>query len=472
MRLGRELKIYCPSETGKPVRNKRTGLLHRVGRWSPFVFPWSPMQRMTSVILSKSGITLARGRLDGNFFHVDGATHLSGGEASLKLAKLEIPGKEPVCVCLPRNRTMVRHFRVPAESTAEIEAMLPHLLAGELPMGIENFSWVWSPLPTPEEGFTLVAVHVARNDRLEEFLAPLAEADLNIVGLIPEGWIWAHAIGQVTGRQDPAEVPEARSIIIRTDEAFHLVVESSGQLLFDQLFPLSKFQTLESLEWDGSGFAEPRREFEDLLGFPLPKPEVWPDALESDENPEPEKLFFAASVAAAGLGHERLMMPLEMQHRTRRRMALGTLAKLGRLGALAAMLWLIFTVYEDGQTRRYLAALEQQVTEEAVRVEDLEKEYKAIRENNRQRAGSTEILQVLASLRSHVKAPIQLAHMNYVQERGVTLRGVAPSSVKVLEMTEKLETDSLWQGLRVMQLRSEKRDGVNQVQFVVEGRLK
>ncbi len=367
---------------------------------------------------------------------------------------------------------MVRHFRVPAESDAEIEAMLPHLLAGELPMAIENFSWVWSPLPTREEGFTLVAVHVARNDRLEEFLAPLAEADLNIVGLIPEGWSWAHAIEQVTGRQDPAEEPEARSIIIRTDEAFHLVVESSGQLLFDLLFPLSPFQTLESLDWEGPGFAEARKEFEDLLGFPLPKPEVWPDALESDENLEPEKLFFAASVAAVGLGHDRLMMPREMQQRTRRRMALGTLAKLGRLGALAALLWLVFTLYEDGQTRRYLAALEQQVAEETIRVEDLEMEYNAIRENNRQRAGNNEILQVLASLRRNVKPPIQLAHLNYVQGRGVTLRGVAPASVKVLEMTEQLETDPLWQGLRVMQLRSEKRDGVNQVQFVVEGRLK
>ncbi|MCK9995631.1 MAG: hypothetical protein KAH56_05035 [Candidatus Krumholzibacteria bacterium] len=472
MHLGRELKINCPPETGKPVRDERTGLLHRVGRWSPFVFPWSAMQRMTSIIISESGITLARGRLDGSLFHVDGTAHLSGGEASLKLAKLEIPGMEPVCVCLPRNRTMVRHFRVPAESTAEIEAMLPHLLAGELPMAIENFSWVWSPLPTREEGFTLVAVHVARNDRLEEFLAPLATADLNIVGLIPEGWSWAHAIGQVTGRQDPAEEPEARSIIIRREDAFHLIVENSGQLLFEQLFPLSNFQTLASLDWDGSGFAEARKEFEDLLGFPMPKPEVWPDTLESDENLEPEKLFFAASVAAGGLGHDRLMMPQELRQRTRRRMALGTLAKLGRLGVLAVLFWLVFTVYEDGRTRQYLADLEQQVTEDAIRVEDLEMEYNAIREKNRQRAGNTEILQVLASLRRHVKAPIQLAHLNYVQGRGVTLRGVAPSSVKVLEMTEQLETDPLWQGLRVMQLRSEKHKGKSPVQFVVEGRLK
>ena len=472
MHIGGELKSHIPPETGNPVRDEGTGLLRRVGRWSPFVFPWSALQRMTSVVISDSGITLVRGRLDGRNFQVDGAIHLPGGDAARSLAKLEIPGKEPVCVCLPRSRTLVRHFRVPAESDAEIEAMLPHLLAGELPMSIEHFSWVWSPLPTREEDFILVAVHVARNDRLEEFLAPLAEADLNIVGLIPEGWSWAHAIGQVTDRQDPAEEPDARSIIIRSDGGLHLVVESSGHLLFDMILPPPVGQTTQPLDRDDPKLTHARREFDDLLGFPLPEPEIWPDALESDENLEREKPFFAASVAAAGLGHDRLMMPLEMQQRTRRRMALGTLAKLGRLGVLAALLWLVLTVYEDGRTRRYLTALEQQVTEEALRVEDLEMEYNAIRENNRQRAGSTEILQVLASLRRYVKAPIQLAHLNYVQGRGVTLRGAAPTSVKVLEMTEQLETDPLWQGLRVMQLRSEKRDGASQVQFVVEGRLK
>jgi hypothetical protein len=450
---------------------EQTGLLHRVRRKSPFVFPWSALRRMTGIVVSGSGITLACGRLDGRFFHVDGATCLPGCQSAESLGEMGILCNEPVCVCLHRDRTLIRHFRIPAESDAEIEAMLPHLLAGELPMAIENFSWVWTSLPTREEGFTLIAVHVARNDRLETFLAPLIEAKLNIVGLIPESWGWAHAIGQVRGREHQTDESQARSIIIRSNGTSHMVVERSGQLLFDMVFPRSANLITEPLDWDGPGFAEARREFEDLLGFPLPKPEIWPDALQADENFDQEKFFFAASVAAAGLGHERLMMPPEFQQRARRRLVLGALANLGRLGALAAIIWLVFAVIEDGRTRRYMAGLEQQLMEQAARMEVLEMEYSAIRDNNRERAGNNEILQILASLRRHVKAPIQLAHMNYVQGRGITLRGGAPASVNVLEMTERLEADPLWQGLRVMQLRSEKRDGVNQVHFVVEGRL-
>ncbi len=471
MQLGRELKRYCPPEPGVPGGMEQTCRMRRVRRWSPFVFPWFALRRMTGIVVSGSGIILACGRLDGRFFHVDGATCLPGAESAESLGKMGILCNEPVCVCLHRDRTLVRHFRVPAESDAEIEAMLPHLLANELPMALENFSWVWTPLPTQDEGFTLVAVHVARNDRLEAFLAPLVEAELNIVGLIPESWGWAHAIDQVRGREHQADEPQARSVIIRSNGTPHMVVERSGQLLFDMVFPRSANLINEPLDWDGPGFAEARREFEALLGFPLPKPEIWPDALRSDENFDQEKFFFAASVAAAGLGHERLMMPPELKQRTRRRSALGALANLGRLGALAAVIWLVLAVIEDGRTRRYMAGLELQLMEEAARVEVLEMEYNAIRDNNRERVGSTEILQILASLRRHVKAPIQLVHLNYVQGRGVTLRGGAPASINVLEMTEQLAADPLWQGLRVMQLRSEKRDGADQVHFVVEGRL-
>ena len=127
--------------------------------------------------------------------------------------------------------------------------------------------------------------------------------------------------------------------------------------------------------------------------------------------------------------------------------------------------------YEHDQTRQYLATLERQFAEHAPRVAVLEMEYDAIRENNRERATSTEIIQALASLRRHVNSSVYLEHLNYVQGRGITLRGRAPASASVLEMTEQLATDPLWHSLRVVQLRSEQLDGVDQVHFVVEGRL-
>lgn len=466
MRFGRELKSHCPAAMQSRRKPGRFGFLGRIGRWVPLVCPWSAMQRMTGLVFSDAGVTMARGRLDGRLFHVDKATCLSGSDPALDFGIPGIPGREPVCICLPRDRTLVRHFRVPAESPGEIEAMLPHLLAGELPLAVENFTWVWMPLPTREDGFTKVAVYVARNDRLEEFLTPLADADLNIVGLIPEGWSWAYAMEQVGGGDSPSDESGARSIIVRTDGAHYLVVGRSGQLLFDKILAPTA-----SMDWDGPDLAEAREEFAEHLGFPLPPPAIWPDAIAPHGEDEPEELFFAACVAAVGLGRDCLMMSRNMRQLTRRRTALGVLADLGRLGILVVLVWLASAIYLDGQTRRHLNGLERQLAEEASRVEVLETEYNAIRESSRERAGSTEILQVLDSLRRHVKDPVHLVHVNYVRDRGVTLRGVAPFSAQVLEMTEQLAADRLWQGLRVMQLRSERTNGTDQVHFTVEGRL-
>ena len=460
MDIGENLRLHLPRETGETLGTGRTGLPGLVGRWSPFVFPWSALQRMTGVVVSESGVTLARGRLDGRFFHVEGTARLSEGDLSLDPGSMGIPGSEPVCVCLPRDRTMVRHFRVPATSETEIEAMLPHLMAGELPQSIEHFSWVWSPLPVQEEGFTLVAVYVARNDQLGEFLAPLVGAGLNIVGLVPEGWGWAHAIGQVGSGGDAADETGPRCVVIRGERNHYLVVEYMGRLLFDSTVPASL--PLEN---------GVRMGFENLLGFPLPVPKIWPDALPSPEDADREKLFFAASVAAAGLEYPRVMVTGDLKQRSRRRTALGALAGMGRLAALFALIWLAFTVVEDTRARGYLAVLERQLADDGTRVETLQMEYNAIRESNRDRTGNSEILQVMSSLRRHVKAPIFLAHLNYVEGRGVTLRGKAPASSNVLEMTEKREADPLWKGLRVMQLRSEKRAGAKEVHFVVEGQL-
>ncbi len=472
MLLGTDLKLDCPAATTTPTRTGLARWWHHGRRWNPFVFPWSGLQRMTGIVSSDAGTTSVRGRLDGRCFSPETPVHRPTNEG---LADLADHRGEPVCICLPRSQTLVRHFRVPAQSDAEIDAMLPHLLAAELPMSLDHFSWVWAALPTRDTDLTLVAVHIARNDRLAEFLSPLPVADLNLVGLIPEAWSWTHVLGQVDDQAGAATT--ARSILIRSDNTPLLVVAQAGQLLFDLTLPDSACPAEEVApgtcppNWDGPEFSEARSTFAELLGFPLPQPEVWPDALLAEGKFKAEKFCFAASVAAAGLGHDRLLMPTAWRQRSRRRTALGTLAGLGRLAALVAAIWLAFAVYETGRMRHYLAALEHDLASESGRVEILERERAAIRENTRERAGSTEILRVMDSLRRHVKAPIYLAHLNYVQGSGVTLRGGAPASGHVLEMTDQLATDPLWQGLRVTQLRSEKVRGTERTQFVIEGQL-
>jgi Tfp pilus assembly protein PilN len=146
-------------------------------------------------------------------------------------------------------------------------------------------------------------------------------------------------------------------------------------------------------------------------------------------------------------------------------------AGLARLGLAAALIWVALTAWEDSRSRRHLAMLEGELASQAATVAVLETEYTAIRESSLERAAGTRALLALASLRRHVEPPIYLEHLNYVQGQGVTLRGGAPGNEQVLEMMERLATDPLWRSLRVMQLRSEKTDGVDRVHFVVEGRL-
>jgi hypothetical protein len=160
-----------------------------------------------------------------------------------------------------------------------------------------------------------------------------------------------------------------------------------------------------------------------------------------------------------------------MNDRTSRRTWLDTLGRVGRLAALAAVLWLVFALIQDRQMRGYLGGLEEQIAQEQEQVTVLEREFQAIRESFRSRVGNTEILQVVTSLRRQVRSPIYIEHLDYVDGGGVTLRGAAPTSAHVLEMTDALAADPLWQGLRVVQLRTGSYAGTEMVHFVIEGQL-
>ncbi|MBU8869874.1 MAG: hypothetical protein KOO60_03255 [Gemmatimonadales bacterium] len=473
------MKMQIPSVLLDTDSSKLVRVMSVLGFRPPFVLPWSSPVRMSGAAISEAGITLAHGRLVGVHYQVDSATRIGGTNMMLGIFERNQHEGEPVCVGLPRKRTFVRHFHVPSESEAEIETMLPHLLASELPMSIDHYSWVWELLLPPDEGDSLVAVYIARNDGLAEFLSPLEEVGFNIVGLIPEGWAWAHAIREAGQSEGGPDEDQPQSVIVRDDSGPYLVVQKSGKLLFDaKLAPATLHDPGDSTEyenclidWDSPTFVELRKKFEDLLGFPLPEPVIWPDALEHQPEKGKESFFFSASIAASGIEQERLLVPEILLKKNPRRVFLRTFAVLGRLSLVAALAWLAFMMFEDHQISGYLNVLNQQIRQEQPGIENLEVEFNAIRENSRERAENVEILRALTSLRRNLKAPIFLEHLSYVQGRGITLRGGASASSQVLEMTDLLAMDPLWQELRVTQLRSEQASGVERVHFVVEGQL-
>jgi hypothetical protein len=473
------LKLYCPERFAGGA-GRSGGAVRILRRWIPAVFPWSPLVGMTGAVLSGQGAVLARGRVSGGLFQIDGAAQFTADEMTTPMLRTASRGSEPVCVCVPRSRILVRHFRIPGDSAGEIDSMLSHLLASELPRALDHYCWVWDELPTRQQGYTMVAVYIARNDRLEELRRPLLLAGFNVVGFVPEGWAWAHASRQVHHQPEDGADSPARSIIIRGQEKHYLVVERDGRLLFDMLLPATVLPGEGAAAAFGSsgpmvddrGLVEARLKFQEVLEFSLPRPEVWPDNLPATGNENGNGFFFAASVAASGLERDRLMASPDMNDRTSRRTWLDTLGRVGRLAALAAVLWLVFALIQDRQMRGYLGGLEEQIAQEQEQVTVLEREFQAIRESFRSRVGNTEILQVVTSLRRQVRSPIYIEHLDYVDGGGVTLRGAAPTSAHVLEMTDALAADPLWQGLRVVQLRTGSYAGTEMVHFVIEGQLR
>jgi hypothetical protein len=476
MATGTDLTAYCSSQRADAAESGGARLWRGLRRWFPFVFPWSGLRCMTGVVVDRSGVTVARGRQDGRRFKVEDVIHRPGPDLAGCLEDLGSRYDGPACASLPRHRTLVRHFRVPAESEAEVEAMLPHLLAGELPLSIEHFSWVWSRPPTDQDGYSLVTVYVSRNDQLEAFLAPLVDAGLNVVNLVPEGWSWARVASQSGSAGGEADEPVSHSFVIQVDGAPYLIVERGGQLLFDMMLPgvpgagaASPSGRADALPEDG-GLAAARERYAELFGEEMPPPRRWSVEGDGDGSSDEIRRRFATAVAAEGMKSERSLLPPSYRRRCRRRTLRDAAGGLARLGLVAAVIWMALAAWQDVLERRYLASLEAEIAEQAAAVAVLEQEHAAIRESNRERTAGTGVLQALTSLRQHVRPPIYIEHVNYVESQGVTLRGGAPGNDAVLEMMERLAGDPLWRNLRVMQLRSEAVDGADRIHFVIEGR--
>ena len=87
MQPGTDLMAHCPPRQGDLAESRWIRPLRTLGRWSPFVFPWSGLQRMTGVVVTSTGVTLAHGRLDGRRFHVEEVVHRPGPDVAGCLAE-------------------------------------------------------------------------------------------------------------------------------------------------------------------------------------------------------------------------------------------------------------------------------------------------------------------------------------------------------------------------------------------------
>ena len=440
---------------------------------SPFVFPATALVRMTGLVVRGDACAVAHGHQDGTHFHVDTIAHESGPDALERTAELCARLEGPVCVAVPRSILLHRHFQVPAVDDAEIEAMLPHLLAQDLPSSVDDFAWTWSRVKTSAERAVLVKVFVARNSQLDEFVAPLLGAGIPVVDLVPEGWARAHLVERAEGPRAPDGGPVDLSFVIPGEGAFRLVVTRGADLLYDNVVTDAE-PILTSREgvstWNPASvqLATAAAEFERLFEAPLPLP-----SRIDDEGCEPtEDLRFAAAVAVVGLERHRAMMPPERHRANRRRLLLTGLVDVGLLLVIAALVGLAFLTADTVRDREHLETIERRLDAQQARVDDLERKAETIREHERSASDDRTALRVLESLRRDVRPDVVLAHLEYSKGRVVTLRGAAPETGAVLDMTETLGSDATWLDLRVVQLQARPGNGSHPVHFVVEGRVR
>lgn len=470
--------------------------LRRIGVRTDAWWPWNSPVRLTGAAVSGAGVALARGRLLGDRFEVEVGESIPGTNFLLGVYDTERWAGREVCVGLPRSRTLLRYYPVPAESESEIATMLPHLLANDLPTALEHYSWVWSPVQDAGDGRRLVAVYVARNDTLMDFIQPLEEAGLRVAGLVPEGWAWAHAARERDRLRESDAAGAPASVLVRGDTEHHLIVHRDGVVLHDGMIEApSRSFVAGALDldieiplpaWDGPELSEAREEFAARHGFAMPRFVAWPDELEAEalerDGPEDEDgeetdvaertgVCFAASVAACALEQPLSMLPQQLRRRNRGRTMSRTLGVLARLAVIAALAWLALMMIEDRRLGHYLAGLETRIVAQEAEVGELETQLGAVREHSREQTHQAAIQRALASLRQRLDKPIYLESVTYSRGRGITLRGAAPTSEQVFAMTDQLAQDPLWQSLRVTQLRSEQSAGGERVHFVVEGQL-
>jgi hypothetical protein len=432
----------------------------RVGRAAG---PLSPWPRVGGLVVDAGGVTLVRGRLVGDRFEAAVAVHEPGPDIAGALRRVGARVRGPVCVSLPRSRTLARQFRVPAEDDTEIAAMLPHLLAGDLPLPVDRFSWGWSRAPLVA-GYSLVTVYLARDDQLDAFIAPLVEAGLDVVGVVPEAWSWARTLAHAGGAGEPGDGPVSQAFVIQLDGAPCLLVERGGELLFDTMLPGGGHDDVD--------LAAASRRFAELFDEPLPPVAAGPGVARDGASAERTWSRFAAAVAAGAADPRRLLLPAGQRQAARRRLVRRTAGRLVRLAALAAVAWTALMVWDGRRSVEHLAVLRSEIAAGAAEAAVLESQWAAVCAADQAGSGRAAVLTALTSLRRQVTAPVHLEHLEYTSAHGVTLRGAAPGNEHVLAMMEKLAGDPVWKSLRVVQLRTAGDEAAGQVSFVVEGALK
>lgn len=439
--------------------------------WMSLLPSWAMNLGLTGIVSDESGTRCTRCEVFGQWRQMSGPIEISDiGELTEKTTQ-NVLGRTPVCASLSRQQTLVRYLRLPTRSASEIEAMIPHMLASELPMAVEKVSWVWRPLVDLENGFCLVSVYIARTRLLEELAAPLLDAGVDMIGFVPEACAWAYFAHAQTCDPKAKTDSEIFSFLIDMDNEIILLVERAGKLLFDYSFgPRSESTTNDASELvtNSNEWQTAQNEFTRLFDTPLPEPRRFIEIANSKTTSTAAVTCLSGAVAAVGLLSSGLLAPPSFVVQTKKQALRKTAVGASLIALIALVGWFSFTVADYYKSITYLELLNERMGTDGARIEELEIKFSAIKESRQAAELPVTVLGLLDSLGKEVKKPIFLENFNYVAGRSVTIRGRSANNEDILELAERLGLDPLWEGLRVRQLRTGQSNGSGVVYFQLE----
>ena len=427
-------------------------------------------------------------RFASDFVPTESHTGDFADEAAWSRARKTIAGRT-VQVSIPERLIIRRVFALPTRQVREVRTMLEHQLGPGLPVDLHQLQWSWRVVGETERGL-VVLVELCRRDALEHHLAPLVEAGARVERAVPEGWLLAHRVRELTGAD------ESSGLVLRAEGAF-LVVQSEGRLLetvrmtagaitTDDVDASNRRRTQEGLE---VALERARAGFEARFGRALPEPTV---VLTESEGSHRD--HGVAVLVANGLGAEPAAMRTDDGSPPWRGLALAALTstpgpslhattqvdrrRRRRVVVHAALLSMALTAtlafVGHGELRRLEAtrdALDARIAAQTGATADLASMQQAVRDEARRHQGSHESLLALVVVQRHATNDFVLDRITYLAGEKIEIAGSARDVPSIVGFARKLENESIFTTATVRNLSEVDHADGPRVRFALEGRL-
>lgn len=430
-----------------------------------------------------------------------------GEDTSVKLRELFQTGRIPrerICTFVPSALLTTRYFRLPTIDPAEVRAMVPHQLSISLPVDVDQVAWNTSLVDEHEDGSATVLVQIIRKDQLDAHLSLVRDVSPNVWAAIPEGQMLARFVARVLDRSELTSSGE-RSVLTWTCDAYHLLVEREGDLLYQRSFPanpehwqsesaqvvsemllltigeiqgargeIAKLtegtlpEPLHVLPRPGRGLEPVTREFSARLSEQLGIRTV---AVASSEEDSVNEVPLACSLAELGAFSETSLLPPEEVQSLNRREGKKTLVRFGVMAAAFLLLGMLSLFVSLRRQEARLDLLRARVVESQAQVDEVERMREALSASEAASGSDMELFRVMASVERALPSAVYLQKLSYSRGGRVQIEGSSPELGVVNDLAKRLEEDSLWERVHILRLQRPGRDPEAAYQFAMEGKL-